>query len=91
MVLERVRIQKLCASAVAEDQAVCRRAVVIGRREALIVESARTAGREDDGFCPGNQNFFCLHVLEHRARAAAVFVLEKLDGRREVHNLNAAV
>ena len=91
MVLKCIRIQKLRARAVAENQTVGRRAVVVGGREALIMQASRTAGRKDDGLCPRDEQLLRLHVQEHRTRAVSVFVLDKLNGGGEVHDLNILV
>ena len=91
MVRKRVGRQESCTRAVAEDESVGGRAVVVRGRKALIVESARAAGRKDDRLCPRDQKLLCLHVQKHRACAASLLVLDKLDGRGEIHDLNIRV
>ena len=91
MVLERVLIEELRARAVAEDESVGGRAVVVRGGEALIVEPARAAGRQNDDLRLRDHQLLRLHVQKNCAGAVAVLILEQLDGGREVDDLDAAV
>ena len=91
MVLQRVGVQELRASAVAEDEAVGGRTVVVGGGEALIVEPSCAAGGENDGLRLRDQQLLRLHVQQDRARAMAVFILDELDSRGKVDDGNAPV
>ena len=91
VILERVRIQKLCARTIAENKTVGRCTVVIGSRESLIVHSARTARCNNHGFCTRNKLFACLHVKEYRTCRISVFIKNKLDCGGEIHNWDAEV
>ena len=91
MVLERIGVQQLCTGTIAQNQAVGGSTVVVGRREALVMEPSRTAGGNDNRFGPGHQNFLGLHVAEHRTGALAVLILNEFNGGGEVHHGNAPV
>ena len=64
MVLDGVGIDEGHAGAVGHDQAVGRRAVVIGRWEALVVEAAGTACGDDDALGPDDVVFPGIEVIE---------------------------
>ena len=91
VVLKCIGIKQLRARAVAEHKAVGGRAVVVRGGEALIVEPPCAAGGKNDGLCLRDQQLLRLHVQQDRARAAAVFVLDKLHGGGKVDDGNAAV
>ena len=91
MVLQRVGVQELRASAVAEHKAVGCCTVVVRGGEALIVEPSCAAGGKNDGFRLRNQQFLRLHVQKHRACAMAVFILDEFDGGGKVNDGNASI
>ena len=55
------------------------------------MEPARAAGRQNDDLCLRDHQLLRLHVEQDRAGAVAVFILNQLDGGREVDDLDAAV
>ena len=91
VILQRVGVQKLCAGAVCEHESVGGRAVVVGRREALIMQSARSARGDNHRLCASNENFVRFHIQQHRACGVAFAVLYDFDCRREVDDGNLAV
>ena len=91
VVLESVRVEEARAYSVAEDKTVSRSAVVVGGREALIVQTTRTAGRDDDSLSACHEELLSLHIHEDSTSRPAVFVEDNLDRRREVDNGDTAV
>ena len=92
VVLHGVGEQERRADAVREDEAVRRGTVVVGRREALDVQSARTAGRDDRGLGADDLELLRVGVDQHGAADVAALVTEQLDARRvvEARDLSAA-
>ena len=91
VILKRIGVKKFCARAVSKYQTVRGCAVVVTRREALIVQSACAARCDDNGLCLSDRNLARFHIEKYRARSLAVFILDNLYRGGEIHNGNIAV
>lgn len=85
------RIEQLCPRAIGEHEPVRRRAVVIRSRETLIMQSARSARRDNHRLCAGNENFLRFHIQEHGTGNLSVRILDKLDCGSKIHYRDAAI
>ena len=91
VILERILVKQFGTDPISQYQTISRCAVVVGSREALIVQSARATGGDDDGFGARNKQLFCFHVHEHRAGNRALVVLDQFNRGRKIDHGNAAV
>ena len=91
VILEGVGIKQLCAHAVGKHKSVGSRAVMVGGGEALIMETSRAAGGDDDGLCLGNKDFLGFHIHKNSACGLALVVKNDLNCNGEVDNGNLAV
>ncbi len=84
VVLHGVGEQKRSADAVREDETVRCGAVVVGSREALDVQSARTTGRDDGGLGAHDLELLRVGVDEHGTADVAALITEQFDAGRVV-------
>ena len=91
VILDGVGIDELRADAVAEDQAVGRRAVVVRGREALVVQPSGTAGRDNHGLGPRHLVFAGIIIHQDGSCRPALFVQDQLQGGSIVYRRNAPV
>ena len=63
MILYRVGVYQRHAGPISQHQPVCRRAVVIGRRKALIVQPPCASRGNDDAFCPDDMIFLRIEII----------------------------
>ena len=91
MVLNGILVQQVCSCTVSQNQTICGCAVVIGGREALVMQTSCAAGCNDHNFCSRDQILICLHILKNRTCYLALLIFDQLNRGSKIYNRNAAI
>ena len=91
MVLDSVGIDEGYAGTVSQDQAVCRRTVVVGRREALIVQAAGTARSDNDALGANYMILLRIKIIEDGTGCLPFPIEEEFHSRRIFDDIDAGI
>ena len=91
VILNGILVQQICSCTVSQNQSICSCAVVIGGREALVMQASCAAGCNNNNLCSCDQVLICLHILENRTCYLALLIFDQLNRGSKIYNRNATI